>query len=243
MDKSEDSGRYELLEPYVRENVPIELAPPGRDSSTPRRTEPPAHPAGPTTTGTPLSCNRRVRPWPNPFPTGVTGQLTGFQTWTELYSLGLSRQTPDTFPQRARACRKVRHPAAASARGTSAPWGRSAGGHQPPPVPGINRHATATEWSTCRPHVLNIRGKICRLRQKLQAGLFPSQHQLGATPGKADTTTPTDRLAAQNQVGQLQLAIDSPQAHSPPDPLGQEFPPAPTPAAQEGERNKEGRPV
>ena len=177
------------------------------------------------------------------FPTSVTGQLTWFQTWTAPYSLGLSRETPDTFPQRARACRKVRHPATASARGTSAPWRRITGGHQPPPVPGINRHATTTEWSTCRPHVLNIHWKSYRLRQKLQAGLFPSQLQLGATPGKADTTTPTDRLEAQNQVGQLQPAIDSPQAHSPPDPLGQEFPPAPTPAGQEGERNKKGRPV
>ena len=31
-------------------------------------------------------------------------------------------------------------------------------------------------------HVLNIRGESYRLREKRQAGLFPSQQQLGATP-------------------------------------------------------------
>ena len=34
-------------------------------------------------------------------------------------------------------------------------------------------------------HVLNIRGESYRLREKRQAGLFPSQQQLNATPEEA----------------------------------------------------------
>ena len=34
-------------------------------------------------------------------------------------------------------------------------------------------------------HVLNIRGESYRLREKRQAGLFPSQQQLGAMPEEA----------------------------------------------------------
>ena len=37
--------------------------------------------------------------------------------------------------------------------------------------------------STC--HVLNIRGESYRLREKRQAGLFPSHQQLNATPEEA----------------------------------------------------------
>ena len=34
-------------------------------------------------------------------------------------------------------------------------------------------------------HVLNVRGESCRLREKRQAGLFPSQQQPDATPEEA----------------------------------------------------------
>ena len=34
-------------------------------------------------------------------------------------------------------------------------------------------------------HVLNIRGESCRLREKRQAGLFPSQPRLGTAPEEA----------------------------------------------------------
>ena len=34
-------------------------------------------------------------------------------------------------------------------------------------------------------HVLNIRGESYRLREKRQAGLFPSQQHVGATPEEA----------------------------------------------------------
>ena len=50
-------------------------------------------------------------------------------------------------------------------------------------------------------HVLNIRSESYRLREKRQAGLFPSHQQLNSTPeGPATTTTiPTDRIAGQRQ--------------------------------------------
>ena len=39
-------------------------------------------------------------------------------------------------------------------------------------------------------HVLNIRGESYRLREKDQAGLFPSQQQLNATPQEAGESNP-----------------------------------------------------
>ena len=50
-------------------------------------------------------------------------------------------------------------------------------------------------------HVLNIRGESFRLREKRQAGLFPSQHiWLLRRKGPA-TTTPTDRTAGHQRCG------------------------------------------
>ena len=39
-------------------------------------------------------------------------------------------------------------------------------------------------------HVLNIRGESFRLKEKQQAGLFPSHHLLGATPAKGNDNYP-----------------------------------------------------
>ena len=52
-------------------------------------------------------------------------------------------------------------------------------------------------------HVLNIRGESFRLREKRQAGLFPSQQHLAASPEGAATTTPTDRIAGHQRCGSV----------------------------------------
>ena len=44
-------------------------------------------------------------------------------------------------------------------------------------------------------HVLNIRGESYRLREKRQAGLFPSQQHLPSRPEAAPTVLATDGIA------------------------------------------------
>ena len=52
-------------------------------------------------------------------------------------------------------------------------------------------------------HVINIRGESYRLREKRQAGLFPSQQHLAASPEAASDNTPTDRIAGHQQCGSV----------------------------------------
>ena len=52
-------------------------------------------------------------------------------------------------------------------------------------------------------HVLNIRGESYRLREKRQAGLFPSQQHISAAPVGPATTTHTDRIAEQQRGGSI----------------------------------------
>ena len=75
--------------------------------------------------------------------------MTWTPTWTAPCLPGPSQEMPDAFPQWAQTCGGGLRRATASARGNSAPWRRTTGDRQPPPVPGINRYARTTEWSAC----------------------------------------------------------------------------------------------
>ena len=52
-------------------------------------------------------------------------------------------------------------------------------------------------------HVLNIRGESYRLREKCQAGLFPSQQHISAARRRPASTTPTDKIAEQQRGGSM----------------------------------------